>query len=105
MTIVKLKVDLVGTEILINGFNVLSSNGKHMLEEKIFAKQLTLEQQHMVICEARQLLAKMVDAHRKRQLAAGELTEDKLRDYKKSRITSGAGGIPGTDVGPLIVPR
>jgi hypothetical protein len=103
MVIAELKVELVGVNnVLVNGVNTLDSRGKHRLEETEFMKALTLEQQHMVICEVRQMLARMVDAHRRRQVATGAMTAEEAEKLLKSRIKSGAGGIQGTDIGPLV---
>jgi hypothetical protein len=106
MIVAELKVELVGVrEVLINGVNVVDSKGKHRLDEQVFLKGLTPDQQHMVICEVRQMLARMVDAHRRRQAALGEVSDEEFRRLQKSRVRSGAGGIAGTDVGPLIPGR
>jgi hypothetical protein len=103
MVIAELKVELTGvSDVLVNGVNALDSRGKHRLEEKEFLKALTPEQQHMVICEVRQMLARMVDAHRRRQAAVGAITAEDFERLKKSRIRSGAGGVRGTDIGPLL---
>jgi hypothetical protein len=102
MIVAELRVELVGvSDVLVNGRNVMGRDGKHIFDEKVFLKQFSVDQQHMVICEMRQLLAKMVDAHRRRQAAVGEIGDEQYKKLLKSRVRSGSGGIRGTDIGPL----
>ena len=77
-----------------------------MLEEDVFAKTLTLEQQHMVICEVRQMLARMVDCHERRMVSENEMTPERARDIMKGRnkIRSGMRGVPGTNLGSITTP-
>jgi hypothetical protein len=106
MDIAELKVELRGVhEVYLNGVNLQDGRGKHMLEESVFSRELTLDQQHMIICEVRQLLTRMVDVHNRKRLANGELSSEALVDLQRKRIRSGAKGVPGTGLGPLLLGR
>jgi hypothetical protein len=99
MRIAELVVELHGNkEVTINGRN--SREGKHGLDEKIFVKQLTAEQQWQILCEARQLLSRLEHAYRQSLVNRGEVSEG-----DEKRIRSGMGGVPGTKIGSLYKPR
>lgn len=105
MLLVDLKVERVGSGVvLINGEDMRGGHGKHTLREELFYKDLTLDQQHMVICEVRQLLARMLDSYTRKQVAENELTVEGAREIMKQRrkVRSASGGISGTSVGPLV---
>jgi hypothetical protein len=99
MRIVELMVELHGNkEVTINGKN--SHDGKHRVEEKIFIKQLTAEQQWQVLCEVRQLLSKLDHAYAQAQINRGAYTESDAKKLQE-RIRSGMDGVPGTKIGRL----
>ena len=95
MIIADLRVELHGNkEVTINGVNVQASGCQHIIEEKIFCKQLTPDQQWLVLCEARKLLAKMEDIYRTNP--ANQITVT-----PQGKTISVTGGIAGTKIGKL----
>jgi len=94
MIIADLRVELHGNkEVTINGMNVQANQCLHVMEEQIFRKQLTLDQQWLVLCEARKLLAKMEDAYRTNPL--------RKQVTPLGTTISVPDGIAGTKIGQL----
>ena len=90
MRIADFTLELHGSsEVTLNGVNVLTE-GKtlHMLEEAVFLKQLTPQQQWAILCEMRKMLARMESAYNKGRVLRGEITEGDAKT-----VTSGAQGI------------
>ncbi len=100
MHVVELMVELHGVrQVTINGTDVDRGGVLHRADEKVFRKQLSPDQQWRVLCEVKQLAARLEHAYRQGRLERGEITEE------KTGTRSGAGGVPGTNIGPLILPK
>lgn len=80
MKVVELVVELTGTkDCLINGVNSFSSKPQHSIEEKVFIRQLSPDQQWHVLCELRKLLSKTEDAYTQARINRGEILADKVK--------------------------
>lgn len=99
MRVIELMVEMHGVrQVTINGTDVDKGGTLHQVDEKVFRKQLSPDQQWRVLCEVRQLAARLEHAYRQGRLERGEISED------GKDLRSGARGIPGTGIGPLIRP-
>ena len=93
MRVIELVVELKGNrEVTINGLN--SARGQFLLEEKVIEKNLTLEQQHHIMCELRKLISRMLDVNHKSRIRAGEVVAPRT-------VVSGAKGVSGTSIKAL----
>jgi hypothetical protein len=64
------------------------------VEEKVIERNVSLEHQWMLLCELKKLVAKLEFAYKKSRIRNGEITDSTL-------ITSGAKGVPGTNIGKM----
>jgi hypothetical protein len=80
MNIIKFDVELTGNkEVLINGKNCLTSGSNPFVDEKIFVKQLSKEQQHAVMAMARQLAEIVYSANQEAMVRRGEISENDIK--------------------------
>jgi len=76
VNIIKLDVELQGNrDVTVNGVNALAEKSRAAFDEKIFKKQLTTNQQHVVACEVCRLAARVWAAYQDMRVARGEITE------------------------------
>lgn len=97
MKLLNLQIELQSNkEVTVNGrpLNYLRNHDIE-LEEKVIEKNVSLEQQWIVLCEMRKLEARLESAYRKSRIRAGEITES------SKVVSSGAKGIPGTSIGKM----
>ena len=64
------------------------------VEEQVIVKNVPLDQQWMVLCELKKIVGKLEFAYRRSRINAGEVTNP-------INITTGAAGIPGTNIGKM----
>jgi hypothetical protein len=101
MIIMDFRVELHGNkEISINGRRY--ENGEPMIDEKVIEKQVSTDQQRIVIAMLNKLLAKAQHTYMRSKVTAGEMPmSDYERMMTRTHGVHGTDGVSGTSLGPL----
>ena len=84
MRIFLLDVELKGRcDVAVNGRRL--EDGDAEIDEKIIAKQLTVEQQWQLICVLKKNINKLYSVYRDARVAQGEITAEDLRHTERKR--------------------
>jgi hypothetical protein len=100
MILILFKAELHGNrEVTVNGMPL--ERNSIIFEEKIIEKQLAPEQVWAMLCELKRTVSKLEHSYQ----AARSRNGEEKNDFDRMReIRSGAGGVPGTTLRPLILP-
>ena len=97
MKVAELTIELhTNRDVTINGVDVHREGVLHFLEEKVFSKQFTPDQQWRALCELKQMTARMEHAYNQGRIARGEITEGNAK-----LLGVGTTGVSGTILGRL----
>lgn len=101
MIVMDFRVELHGNkEVSINGRRY--ENGEPMIDEKTIEKQVSPDQQRIIIAMLNKLLAKAQHTYMRSKVTAGEMSmNDYERMMSRTHGISGSGGVAGTTLGPL----
>lgn len=98
MKIIRFDVELRGNkDVLLNDRLAEDPRAVGEIEEKIVTRQLTLDQQWIILTSLKRLSAQLEDCYRQARLRAGD-----GGTTKKHTAFSGMTGVPGTDLPSLL---